>query len=71
MEPPKADPKTNTMDSILRNVIRDFEKEFGTRPRCVLSCQDAADEHWQVWHPGEDKMYFTIDKELEVYRFHD
>jgi hypothetical protein len=59
------------MDVILRNVIEVCEKEWKTRPRCVLACRGASDEHWQVWHPArmgtEDHPAYTVDKDGEVF----
>jgi hypothetical protein len=70
MEPPKANPLTSTMDILLRNVVKEFEKNYKVRPYCVLACQDFADEHWQVRHPATNNMHFVIDKDLEVHEFH-
>jgi len=70
MEPPKANSLTSTMDILLRNVIKEFEKNYKTRPRCVLALQGGSDEHWQVYHPVTNNMHFTINKDLEVHEFH-
>lgn len=44
------------MDSQLRDLIRRLGAEWGTRPRCVLACQDGADEHWQIFNPYDMGM---------------
>jgi hypothetical protein len=56
------------MDVIVRNVIEVCEKEWKTCPRCVLACQGASDEHWEVWHPDRTSgPAYTIDKNGEVF----
>jgi hypothetical protein len=55
------------MDAMLRIVITDFERRFhNTRPLCVLACREAADEHWQIYHPNDlTHPWATIDKDAE------
>ena len=61
------------MDVILRNVVKTCEDKWKLRPVCILACQGAADEHWQVWHPvkwakGENSPHYTIDTEGECFQ---
>ena len=70
MEPPKIDQTTNTMDSVLRNVIRQAEEDWGMRPIVNLACQGFEDEHWQVWNPNtwgkQEQPNYVIGKDCEV-----
>ena len=62
-------------DEALRAVIRLLTMEWGSRPRAVLACQDAEDEHWQIFNmddqAGPDGLMprYVIDKDgrLEVH----
>ena len=42
----------NTND-ILYITVKGLEQLWGTRPISVLACAGYADEHWQVFHPGD------------------
>ena len=69
MQTPKREYPNARMDEVMRNVVNHCYVDWGTRPRVVLACQGAADEHWQVFHPRnmEDPV-FTIDKDNIAYQ---
>lgn len=50
----------------LRSLSLMLEREWGTRPRIVLACSSASDEHWQIFHPDCEMPTFTITPDGKV-----